>query len=515
MLPSLDYRQQQVHQWQGVYQHHLQQRLAVTLHYIQNRSRAEVRTHFRSFTTAIHEAQRYPELYGSILAIITNLHPLPLRWGYGAAWQPWLNFAIQNTAQENKRALYHNDLADYFFFSGEFDKSMEHAGIVFSMANPSPVQLARSVRVLFTSYRSLGQSLQAEALIKEMFFEFEAHKPASEVSGSKALAWLRFNQNRLELLREEGKLNEALTLVEDMISLDEQLGRPDTLLTADLITHRSTLLWNVASYECSVADLKFAIDLYQSEDDLFNAESLYSNLGLVYWSMGKLDEAEQSLKRSILFYQKSALQQLISYDLGNLGLTYFARGDLEKAHHWTLEHINHCRKIGFVSEMNRGRRNLGTILYYLGAYEQAIHETEAAHTYFEKRGSRDGYGLDDLWIALCEDQLGKKEAAFSRASRILEWSKERESLVLEQVSLRCLAWFSPLEERVVLLERSLELAYQLNRLLEQAACLLMLASCTTDDLIWEKGLDLIKSIGAEPWLEGSTIDQPPFLPLLL
>lgn len=515
MLPTLDYRQGQSQHWRGNYQQHLQQRLNAALAYIKTRSRAEIHTHLRSFTTTMREAQRYPQLRDQILQIINSLHPLPLRWGYGAMWEPWLRFAIQHTSGEAYRALYHNDLADYFLFSGDFDRSVEQAGLVYSMVNPSPIQLARAVRALFTCYRSLGHSLQAEQLIQEMFYEFEADKKAESVSSELALAWLRFNQNRLELLREEGKLDEALALVEEMIWLDEQHGSQDVLLTADLITHRSTLLWNVASYERSAADLQHAIQLYQSEDDLFNAESLYSNLGLVYWSMGKLDEAEQALQRSIKFYRKSALQQLISYDFGNLGLTYFARGDLENAKYWTLEHINHCKKIGFISEMNRGRRNLGTVLYYFGEYEQAIQETEAVHIYFTKRGSRDGYGLDDLWIALCEDRLGKKEAALTRVRHILAWSEERESLVLEQVSLRCLAWLSPQEERPPLLKRSLELARRLNRLLEQAACLLLLGACLSDETVWEEGVGLVETIGACPWLEGKTLEDPPFLPLLL
>ncbi len=515
MLPTLEYRQQQGQQWQGVYQQQLGQRLNLTHTYLQTRSRTEIRAHLRSFTTAISEAQRYPELDQQVLEIITSLHPLPLRWGYGAIWKPWLLFAIEHTQCEAERAAYHNDLADYFFFSADFTNAVQQARLIFSMDDPSPVQVARAVRVLFTSYRSQGQSSQAERMIKEKFHEFEADKPAAQVSSERARAWLRFNQNRLELLREEGKLEEALALVEDMLWLDEQSGRQDVLLTADLITHRSTLLWNVAEYDRSVSDIQYAIRLYQQEDDLLNAESLYSNLGLVYWSMGKLDQAEQALQRSIQFYRKSALPQLISYDLGNLGLTYFARGELENARHWTLEHIQHCTKIGFISEMNRGRRNLGTILYYFGEYEQTIAETQAAHAYFEKRGSRDGYGLDDLWIALCEDQLGQTETAVRRATQILAWSKQRESLILEQVSLRCLAWLSPLEAQAALLRRSLELAHQLNRLLEQAACLLMLASCTHDEAVWAKGQALIQRIGAEAWLEGKSLTDPPFLPLLL
>ena len=80
------------------------------------------------------------------------------------------------------------------------------------------------------------------------------------------------------------------------------------------------------------------------EVDAFNAESLKSNLGLIYWTMGELTKAEKNLNEAILFYQKCGADQLMAYDIGNLGLVYFAQGNLEKAKQKTLEHIQSCRQ---------------------------------------------------------------------------------------------------------------------------------------------------------------------------
>jgi tetratricopeptide (TPR) repeat protein len=234
--------------------------------------------------------------------------------------------------------------------------------------------------------------------------------------------------------------------------------------------------------------------------------------------MGALDLAEKTLLESIQFYRETGSEQLLTYDIANLGLVYFARGDLESALRLTEEHIALAEKINFIHEYHRGRRNLGTILYYFGEYERSIAETNASHAYYETRGSRDAYELDNLWLALCHYALGESQQAQRMAEETLARARTLQSRVLEQLTLRCLAQFLPPAARAAPLLRSLELARDMDRKLEEAAVRLALAGAYSAEPRWQEwqsGAAILAATGAEQWLAGRSPEDPPFLPLLL
>ena len=514
-LPASAYRQIEAERWQNDYHQHLHQRLHATLNYIHTSSRAEIHSHLRSFLTLLNEARRYPDLNSLILEGTAALHPLPLRRGFGYLWQSHLSFALQHESDDGQRAVYHNALAEIYFFSGAFEQAIAESRAAQLLKHIPPAQTARAGHMLFNCYRSMGKPDQADHLLDELAEKFHLMQNIHQIEKSNALSWLILKQNQLEQLREQGKTEEALSLVNDMLWLNNQLGSPDATLTADLTTRRSTLLWMRGAFQDAVNDLLHAIDLYNSEEDIFNAEGLQSNLGLVYWSMGELKRAEDSLQSSIAFYRKTGAQQLITHDIGNMGLVHFARGHLQKALDTTREHIAHAKKIGFISEYNRGLRNLGLILYYFGEYEQALVELSSNQEYYERHGMREGYVIDFVWSACCYYQLGQTERAIADIRNVVEWTMENNLPIMESVVRRSLAYFLPLEEKLPQLERSLALLQTQEKKLEKAAVLLTMAQVMPDEekeLTWQAGVELITHIGAEAWLEGHSIENPPYIP---
>ena len=516
---TAEYRDEQAIHWQNKYVEQLAQRLETTIRYIQTASRANVRAHIRSFTTSLEEARRYPSLKELRLNLITTLHPLPLRWGFGSLWEAHLRYALAHTPPGEVQDSFQNDLAEIHTFLGNFETSISEAQAVLARPQTSPIQVARAIKMLFTSYRAQGSPEKADRLIQQHAARFAAANPAAKLETEQAQGWLRFNQCRLELLREQGKVEEAFNLVEDMIWLDDRSGNRDAALTADLYTHRSTLLWVRAHYQRSADDLRYAIELYNSVEDIFNAESLKSNLGLVYWTMGEFDHAEKALQSSIQFYRKSGAEQLLTYDIGNMGLVYFARGQLQPAREWTEQHIQHAQKINFISEYNRGCRNLGTLLYYFGEYSRAVAELKTAHAYYKERGSRDAYGLDTVWMALCEYQTGSAAAAITMVEEVLAWSRANQAVVLEGCALRALAYCSPREARAALLQQALTLAQAQQRPMEEAACLLLLAGAMPTEQerrrTWQNAGAMLAAMDASTWLGSAhSIENPPFIAML-
>lgn len=517
-LPAVDYRQSQATQWQGEYTQHLHKRLQVSLTYVRTSSKAQVRAHLRSFLTLLDETRRYPEFYDLCLELIDALHPLPLRWGSGDVWQSHLRFALEHEQNEERRAIYHNALAEIYWLRGEFEQAIAQAQIILAAKEVPATETAYAIRLLFNVYRSLDKGEQADRMLEQYGVSFHLSQPARQVPAHQAQAWLILNLCQLEVLREQARIDEALQLDEDMLRLDEQISHPNPLLTAEMVTTRSTLLWMKGTFQRAVSDLLHAIDLYEQAEDAFNAQALQSNLGLVYWSMGEFQRAESCLQAAILFYRKTGARQLITYDLGNLGLVYFACGHLQAALKQTREHIAHAQKIGFLSEQYRGRRNLGTILYYFENYAEALEEVTSNDDYYVQRGIREGYFVDFVWSACCHYQLGQKEIAFTKIHRAIAWAEEHGSHLLACVSHRTLAYFLPYEEKLPHLERCIELSQTLEKKFEKAAVLLTIAQVLPADRrqqTWQAGVDLLNEMGATAWLEGHSIDDPPYLPPLV
>ncbi len=510
-------------EWRSVYWRQLDQRIDRSLAYLSSAPVAQVRAHIRSFLTLLNETHRFESLNPKAFELITRLHPLPLRWGLGNVWEAELRFALAHIPAEQTGLIadYRCSLGDVYLARGQFEQAIAEDERVLALPGAALTIAARAARSLFTCYRADGRTQREAELLQQVGPRFFGDRPAAEVPLEAAQAWLQFQQCRLILLRERGQLAQALALAEDMLWLDEREGCPSLTLTADLYTDRGTLLWALGRYPKSVTDQQQAMRLFDQAQDQFNAESLKSNLGLTYWSMGQLDLAEQTLLEVIRFYRETGSEQLLTYAISYLGLVYFARGDLEPALRLNQEHIELAERIHFIHEVYRGRRNLGEVLYYFGEYERAIAETNAAHAYYEKRGSRDGYGQDLLWLALCYHALGQPEKAQALAHQILDWSREMNLPILEQLSLRCLAAVQSERaraERERLLLRSLELAQATGRAQEEAAVYIALSGVFTGSQraeAWRKGEAILRQIGAEQWLAGKSPQDAPVLPLLL
>lgn len=504
--------------WREEYVRHLDQRLERSLAYLAHASPAEIHTHLQSFLSLLDEGRRFPALIAKTLELIAALHPLPLRWGAGHRWEPALNFALAHTPTVDvaRRAEYRCALADVYLFSGKFEQAIAQGEAVLAARDVPDALAARAARVVFLNLRATGRAVEASRRIAPLLERFGAGRPAGELPPERREAWLTINQCQLEDLRKRGEMQSALALAEEMVALNARTGSQNTITAAELLTHRSTLLWANAQYGEAAEDLKAAIAVYRSAEDSFNAESLLSNLGLVYWTMGELLLAETTLQTALNYYRKTGFEQLMVYDLGNLGLTYCARGYLDDAIRLTDEQIALAERLNFVTEIHRGQWNRGIMRFCQGFYADIKEIYDSSLTYYERGANRETYFAHFIWLAFYYQKMGDSEQALRLAREALRAGEERGFPLLEQISLRCLASIAPPEEREALLRRALALATGIGRKLEIAATWLSLAgACSPSEQrqeAWQRGADVLKEIGARQWLEGHSIEDPPFIP---
>ena len=505
--------------WRALYETHLEQSLKKMVVFAAASEKQAVSQHLISILTLLEESVFFISLLDLRLKLIHLVHPLPLRLGLSHRWEPRMMEIIDARGFGSFLNQYLIDLADYYLISGQIGRAVTTTDRVLNDQSISKYEAAAAARFQFIANRTLGQPEKADLVHQECGNRHGLFASPDGLSESDLPAWLKFHQSELEILREQGKTEEALALANEMIALNGQLTNPQKILSAELHVHKSTLLWVKAHYPEAINDLQIAMGLYESEGDRFNAESLRSNLGLIYWTMGELDKAEDNLVEAIGFYKSCGADQLMTYDIGNIGLVYFARGDLEMAKMKTLEHIRHAEGIGFSTEAYRGHNNLGDILYYFGEYEHAIAEHEEIDKYFSKRGSREGYGLGKVWVACCRAKLGEVDSAVIELKTILGYCSHHQSKVLEALTHRALAQWLPEEERAPHLQKSLELAREQGRQLEEAASLLMLAHVLKDqdqrNETWRSGVQILEKIGATSWLKGASIGNPPFIAMFV
>lgn len=504
--------------WQNEYQLLINQRLIASIQYIRNHSTAQVKTHLRSFLALLEDAHRYPALNTLMLDLITLLHPLPQRMGYGNRWEPELRFALKRTHRSATQVFYLNCIAANALIRGNCSEAIQSAQKALQKSGQDITSKGLACKILFDAYCTCGKERQAKRLITHYAFRFQNAGISKKSDRLNTTGWLYYSQCRLKLLREQGKVNEALDLANEMLQTDNLTGNSDPERTAALFTERATLLWVKTRFSESASDLNRAIELYTSIDDQYDAEALQSNLGLVYWSKGDFKRAEHAMKTVIEFFTRTGAIQLVTPDIGNLGLVFFCQGRLQQAEEQTLLHIEHARQIGYLREEMRGLSNLADIHFCMGKYSLAIEEHQITDPYLRKHGARDGYKLAHLWVACCQDQLGDQQKALQKARRVLRWCRKNDVPSIEGPANRCLAHLLPPERRLPYLQRALYLARTQNRRLEEAACLFQLAEIAATDeeqeSFWNTATAILEQIGASPWLEGHNPSNPPFLPIV-
>lgn len=154
----------------------------------------------------------------------------------------------------------------------------------------------------------------------------------------------------------------------------------------------------------------------------------------------------------------------------------------------------------------------------LGEYQSGQEGIGAWLDFVEHTGARKAFAADSLNLSHCYAQLGQVDQAREMAENALQIARESDSQVLQGLALRHLADYSPAHERAEYLQQALEIAREYQRRLDEADCLLALASMAEGPQerarLWEQGAAILAEIGAAAWLEGASPDHPPHIPAL-
>ncbi len=524
LTSNLAYQQTERQRWAAYYEAQLQHQLTWAIHYVQSGEHppAEIIQHLNSFVALLHQARRYPAMHAHALALIAALHPWPAKWGYRDIWQTEIGFAIQTAKQLARfdlEAKFQSYLASLLFQIGSYQQAANTAKQAAAIARKHNdlEALMSAFETTINVYRALGLAEQAEEELRELEaiareIETQADIPAWEkaVMIAKTL-WLKDPSSSAK-----EHTTRVLTAMHRAIAALEAAPRADPATRADLYNLSGIIHWRRDEYTESIRNLQKAHALYTQDGDVFTQASLLGNLGTVYWSMGEFAEAEKVLLQCVNTTEELNTHWRLLKAIRMLAVVYLARGQLQQALHYNERHLELAIELGERREAAGATAIRGHIQFHLGDYEAARDDLETCLA-MDSNATHIDIGNAYVNLSRSYAALGQREHALALLRKAEELAELNNSTRLHIVALRCLANYQTPAESRATLQQALALAQKHGRLLDQAACLLALAHRTDaiaeKNALWEQGVDLLKHMGAETWLQGHSIEHPPQLPM--
>ncbi|MEN6336420.1 MAG: tetratricopeptide repeat protein [Phycisphaerales bacterium] len=137
------------------------------------------------------------------------------------------------------------------------------------------------------------------------------------------------------------------------------------------------------------AEHDFVQIMESAKDDTYLAIA-FDNLGIVYWTRGDLDRAEQMFRKALEIDEKLSRLRGMAAEYGNLGNIYSARGDLDRAEQMHRRAMEIDEKLGHLVGMANNYSNLGTVYSSRGDPTEAEHLHRKALEINEKLGRLEG-----------------------------------------------------------------------------------------------------------------------------
>ena len=510
------------HQWTEYFWSHLADRLQWAKLYVSahKQKMSHLKPYGDSLFSLIRQGWQNPELSQLIVDLILVLHPLPERWGYWESWAEVLQVGARiavNPCQQAELLAY---LSHLLWSCNRWSEAEDVGrGALQKAAHLQEIfPLGIGGSALIKSLCSSGRQEEAEQLLTYLLDKTadlgHYHPEHHTVS---ALIYLK--QSQALLLRLQGRQAEAIIIARQMLQLARENPDISPYQLGDTYVEQATMLWAGGDYKAAVQALQEAIHLFERTGDKVASVFANGSLGLVYWSMAQFERAEQCVKQCIFFCEQFNIRWRVISQVGNLAVVYLGQGQLIEALHCAENHLELAQRYGHHWEAGRARLNRGAILTYLGSYELALTSLNLSLEQVRAEGRQELIAAVLIDLSLCYDGLNQPEMAVQYAWNAYEMAVQMTFPGLRIISLRTLARYGQISERVAWLQTALQLAQKHQRRFDEAGCLFSLVNLVTDESqrinCWHRAVQLLVEIGATAWLANHSLQCPPFTALML
>jgi tetratricopeptide (TPR) repeat protein len=511
--------------WRSYHLQSLAARLAWAENYIDRRLHdpSGLADHCASLLTLLNQAREIRHLRNQVINLLLALDPWPVRWGHGPAWEALLCFGVEatDTPDELQRhAILLNALANSYLSSGQITLARDTAQRALEAAlhkgMMEPVVNALDL-VVFAALRQ-GEIVAAQAVLARVAGVVD------EADWAKLPDMARLCFSYARILRRMGQLEEALAWADRAVRLLEgsapvPLGDRSAGLLADAYNVRGVMCWAAVRYAEAAHDLEQAISLYRAAGDHRAETRVRGTLGLVYWSLGELGRAAALFLDAAGQSEEQDDRWQVAMNVGNLGLVELCRGKLRPAQVYFERQLILAEESGDMHEAMRALGNRGVVRLHRQDFTAALADLKVEQEFAARSGLPEGLICNYVTQVRCLAGLGSAADARALAVRALALARQTGSPALIIIALRCVAEQLQRVEQKASLAEALHLAQCTGRRLDEAACHITLAGLapagsTEQTAGWQRGVRLLRQIGAEAWLRGHSSQNPPQIVLI-
>lgn len=478
----------------------------------------EIRAHFSSIQTLIANARQQPDLTTLTLDLIVALHPLPIEWGFWMGWREALDFALDACTTRNLlglRVRFLNHLAYMLHFTGQFEESLAVCAEIRAHDHTvaSTADLVGGVHTETLILLLQGKNDAAWARIEALATNpLLAQLPDPALTEAKA----RLTLMRQEYYRQVSDYPRALAALSETIDAFAHAPLADGALHADLFRCRGVIHWVTAAYADAARDFRSALDISLSRGDRIGECAVQANLGLAYWSLGQLKEAEDCKQSAIAIARSTRASWRLTRQVGDLALIYLFQGRLDRALECLEDQFRMASRLGIEREAARARMNQAIVYFHLGDVTRA---TQAIVENLPHVQVLEWIGVARVNLSRCYNAQGRPDEAKREAETALETGRSRDLPALAIVALRALGECMPGQAGEAQTREALDQARRFARRMDEAGCLFELARCAVEraacGALWNEAITLLAHMGAEGWVAAARArprNAPPRLP---
>ena len=510
-------------EWRALYSDTLPQQIDRTILRIKkNKKNPEILLrHFDSMLQLFEQALSHPKPATQLKLIdfVQALHPLPVWWGKWSEWMRVLDktsFVAQKNNKTKRELWLYLTQSELSITGGDAKKALIFAekALHLAMLFQNQEMIFQAEMAIFEAKKDLGQIGDRISAISALEKALNKMRNLLPEKASQILE-VKFLLKKTDVLRRIKRKEEAALTVQKAHRIASKNFDENNPLLAQVYNRRGATYWTAEKNSLAIADFEKATDIFKSCGD--KTSQLYSigYTGLVSWSAGEYRKAERILQSSINIAEDIKALQWQAIQIGNLGLVYYTRGKLSQAIAFMKQYYMLSDLINNNAEKMRASGNIGYAQVFLGNFEDARQRLLKDIAFTEEMKFDTGSGTTYANMAWAMDGLGDSDSALEYAEKSLFMAEKTNSHLLKIVALRSLSEVQTDQNtKTRYAEEAYNLAKKHSRRFNIAGALLTLAECHEDEKLQKKAIHILEEVGSTAWLKVPLIFKSLRLPLL-
>ncbi len=177
-------------------------------------------------------------------------------------------------------------------------------------------------------------------------------------------------------------------------------------------------------YDLALKYLTESVKICEKLGDLHRLASNYNNIGVLYWEMGKIEEALKYEEKSVEIMEKIGDKSGMGALYGNIGIIYEERGNTSKALQYYEKALHIAEKIGDKNTLSISLSNVGGVYLSIGDISKALEYYKKGLKIRKEIGNRYEMLLSYNRIASVYMEIEDFKSAIKYVNKAISLSKE-------------------------------------------------------------------------------------------